>query len=314
MQPNFQILAIGPTPLGILAELDLFAERRKVDPGVFEYQLTRESVYRGRQAGVEIGQIVAFLRTQTGAELPQNVGRSLQEWGAHHERFIFRQDVTLLQAADEALLQQLLAQPQVGKHLTPVPGAAVAMVKGHHGDKVLAELLHHGLLPAVAGDQPASADNGIIVEPDGRIRVLHAVPSIYLAGRLAQVAEQDAAGLWRVTERAVRRVGGSREKILALLAEMARLHRGELPTALIGQVKRWGGYYGRADAETVTLLEFGDPAGLRELREDPRLAPLLTPFKAGERTLVAVETEQLSQVVEILLEYGLPLGHRVRRS
>lgn len=50
IQPNFQILAMGPVPLHLLAHLDVFAERQKTDRTAFEYHLSRESVYAAQQA------------------------------------------------------------------------------------------------------------------------------------------------------------------------------------------------------------------------------------------------------------------------
>jgi hypothetical protein len=57
IQPNFQILAMGPVSLSLLAKLDLFAERRKVDRHAFEYHLSRESIYAAQQVGYAVDQV-----------------------------------------------------------------------------------------------------------------------------------------------------------------------------------------------------------------------------------------------------------------
>lgn len=61
IQPNFQILAMGPVPLSLLARLDLFAERQKVDRSAFEYHLSRESVYAAQQMGFTVAEVEQFL-------------------------------------------------------------------------------------------------------------------------------------------------------------------------------------------------------------------------------------------------------------
>lgn len=313
VQPNFQILAIGPVSLAMLAQIDLFAERRKADIGVFEYHLSRESVYSAQQAGMKVSEIQAFLQTAIGTPLPQNVGRTLDEWGAHHQRIIFRTGVQLLQAADEALLQQLLAHEKVGAHLARPLAPAVALVKKAHNDKLLKGLLQTDLLPAVSGDQPASADHSVVMDKTGLITPVHAVPSLHLSGRLARFAAPQADGRWQITAASARQVGGSRKKVQELLEEMGKLQRGPLPSALVDRIKTWGAYYGEASSEVVTLIEFRDRQALEELSKRPDLQGILTPFRAGERAIAVVPRERLAEVTGILTALGVILKNGLAR-
>lgn len=309
LQPNFQILALGPVSLAHLATLDSFAERRKADLGAFEYHLTRDSVYRAQQAGVTVDSVAAFLREVTGLDLPQNIARTLDEWAAHHERITFRQGVSVVQTLDEATLDRLLDTPTVTAHLGRRLEAGVVLVQPTADGQLVQALLAEGLWPAVADDQPASADGSVMLDPDGGVRLVHALPSLHVQGRLARIAERGEDG-WRVTPEAVRRVGGSRQKILDTLEELGRLNRGPLPPALIEKVKRWGAYYGSAGVETVTLIEFRDAQAFDEMRADPKLGKLLKSFRAGERALAVVPTDRLAEVEARLLE----LGVEVRRG
>jgi hypothetical protein len=305
VQPNFQIMAIGPVGLDVLARLDLFADREQADRGAFQYRLSRDSVYRAQQAELPVSDIIAFLETEGQADLPQNVRRSLDEWAGHHERIVFRRGVTLLQAANPDLLERLRNEPLTGKFLArPVTGD-VALVKHKRQPQLVDALLEQGFLPAISGADPEAADRSVMVEPDGLIRPIHAVPSLHLRGRLAQVAEETETGVWQLTPASVRRAGGSRNKVNRLLDELDKLHRGPLPDLLVTQLKAWGGYYGQANAETLTLLEFSDAAALAELSQYPALQPHLTPFPAGNRALAVVSTDRLDQVKEILAEFGI---------
>jgi hypothetical protein len=312
IQPNFQILAMGPVPLSLLAKLDLFAERQKVDKSAFEYYLSRESVYAAQQMGFTVAEIERFLTAVTPNGLPQNIQRSLAEWSAHHERIVFRSGVTLLQAADETLLEQLLANEETGQSLARPLGNAVALVKNNHQSQLVAALQNAGIFPAVSGANPEAADKSVTVEKDGRIQPIHAVPSLHLRGRLARFTEE-AGDEWRLTETAVRHAGGNKKKAQNIIDELHKLHRGRLPKTIVEQVKAWGGYYGAATVGTMTLFEFRDQETLNELRQHSELKDLLHPFPAGKRALAVVDGEMVTAVQAILVRLGIkitPLTNR----
>lgn len=307
VQPNFQVLAMGPVPLVTLANLDLFAERRKADLAVFEYHLSRESVYQGQQAGLHIEDIISFLQTVSDAPLPQNLARSLHEWGAHHERIVFRSGISLLQAADDATLNRLLTATPIGAQVARVLAPGVALVRKGAEQPLIRALLAQDLLPAISRDQPASADHSVQIDQNGLITPVHAVPSLHLRGRLARFAEADAHGQWRLTPATVKRAGGNRKRVVALLEELDKLQRGALPAAVVTLVKQWGAYYGEAGAATVTLLEFRDSQALQELLTHPELQSYLTPFPAGQRALAVVPAKQLAAVKRLLQTLGVTI-------
>ena len=307
IQPNFQIIAMGPVGLNLLAQIDLFAERQQVDRTAFQYQLTRESVYAAQQADVSVDDIQRFLKTVTPNELPQNIRRSLAEWGAHHERIIFRRQVTLLQAATPELLAELRQDANTGKSLTSSTVAkAVALVKTRHQPKLVEALQAKGLFPAVSGANPQSADNSVIISQDGHIQPIHAVPSLYLSGRLARFSQQTAAG-WQLTEKSISRAGGTKKKVQTILDELHKLHRGRFPGDLADQIKAWGGYYGNATIGTYTLIEFINHDILNELLKHSQLREILQPFAAGERAITAVPASKLPQVRAILTQLGIKI-------
>jgi hypothetical protein len=313
IQPNFQIMALGPVGLDVLAQLDLFADREQADRGAFQYRLSRDSVYRAQQSELPVTDIIAFLENQGHAELPQNVRRSLDEWAGHHQRIVFRCGIDLLQAANSDLLEKLRQEPSTGKFLARPVTREVALVKRSRQPQLNNALLEQGFLPAVSGANPEAADRSVIVEPDGIIRPIHAVPSLHLRGRLMQIAEEKESGAWQLTPASVRRAGGSRNKVNRLLNELTKLHRGSLPNSLVTQLKAWGGYYGQANAETLTLLEFSDATTLVELGQHPALQAHLTPFSAGNRSLAIVPAEKLEQVKQILAEFGIPVKEGLAR-
>jgi hypothetical protein len=181
----------------------------------------------------------------------------------------------------------------------------VALLRKDRQEALVTALVSQGLFPAVSGDRPESADHSVILQEDGAIQPVHAVPSLHLRGRLSQLAEERDDDTWALTPTSVRRAGGNRNKVLKLLEELERLNRGQVPPRLVEQVKAWGGYYGQAAAETLTLIEFDDRVTLDELSARPDLAPYLMPFPAQGRALAVVLASKLEELRELLLQLGM---------
>ncbi|MCB0086253.1 MAG: helicase-associated domain-containing protein, partial [Caldilineaceae bacterium] len=222
VQPNFQVLAMGPVQFSQLAQLDLFAERQRADVGAFEYRLTRESVYAAQQSGMDASTIQQTLGQMSGGELPQNVRRTLEEWSAHHERIVFHTRVDLLQTADQALLTKLQETAASGAQMERPLTPTVALIKGLSQKKLVTALLAAEILPVISSANPNAADASVVITETGLIQPIHRAPSLHLRGRLARVAAEDDDG-WRLTKESVRRVGGSQKKVEALLADLGKL-------------------------------------------------------------------------------------------
>jgi hypothetical protein len=197
--------------------------------------------------------------------------------------------------------------PRIGEHLARSVSPEVALLKNGRQEPLVSDLLVQGLFPAVSGARPESADHSVIIHADGTIHPIHTVPSLHLRGRLARLAEELPDGSWQLSAQLVRRASGTKTKMLRLLEELAKLHRGEFPQELVEQLKAWGGYYGNAAVETLTLIEFRDQDILAELETHPSLQPYLSPFPAGNRALAVVPRDKLAEVHDILTSLGVRL-------
>ena len=79
------------------------------------------------------------------------------------------------------------------------------------------------------------------------------------------------------------------------------------------QVKVWGGYYGSANAETLTLVEFRDQAILDELAQHLDLQAYLGQFSVGDRALAVVPDGKLEQLKKILSRFGASVKSGLQR-
>jgi hypothetical protein len=313
LQPNFHLVAMGPVPLAVLAQLDLFAVRLQVGVGAFEYELTRESVYQAHQNGMEAEAIRAQLVELCGGALPQNVDRTLSEWAQHQERIVFRSGVDILQTADPALLEKLAALAPVSAQMERTLTPSLALLNGGSVDKTVTALKEAGQLPIVSDALPAAADKSILLDEKGGIQPVHPLPSLYLEGRLAKIAEPSKKGQWKLSQASVNRAGGSRSKISDLLAELAALSQSPLAEPLVEQIKAWGSYYGSAGIAQVTLIEFQSRAVLDELLKMAELGKRLRAFD-DKQPLAIVAEKDVAQVKKTLDRLGLSIKNSISRA
>ncbi len=179
VQPNFQVFALGPVPEATLARLELFADRVKADRSAFEYTLSHAAIYRGQKAGVSTEQIIAFLEQASGTALPQNVLRTLQEWGEQHERIVFHHFVALCEAQSPEMMAELwnepAIQPYLQQHLTPT----VALLRKGRVQALRETLLQRDLLPALSTRADRCAGR-LQARPDGELTPVHEGPDLLL--------------------------------------------------------------------------------------------------------------------------------------
>jgi hypothetical protein len=303
VQPNFHIVALGQLPEITLMELDRVADRLSADRAV-EYELTRESVYRGQRSGVTAGDLIVWLGRIAAEPLPQNVVRTLEQWQESHERIVIRVRSGLLQAADAELLSDLVeASDGALRSLSPT-FAEVANTDG------LRELLSSRNVQPV---QPVQrhADRGAAgatLDADGYVSFRQRVPDIYLLGRLQRLTEWDAdRSAWRLTRSSVRR---ARSRFAMDAAAQFTSWRTVLvtepPDWLEQRLKAWGGFYGDARLRRTVLLELPSEQALDELLENDDLRDRLQRFEP-QGPLVSVGEEDIEELRALLDEYGIEL-------
>ena len=89
----------------------------------------------------------------------------------------------------------------------------IALVTPHKKKHLVAALLDNNLLPTISGVTPDATENSVIIQADGRIETIHAVPGLHVRGRISRIAQEISPNQWQITPERVRQVGGSKSKV-----------------------------------------------------------------------------------------------------
>jgi hypothetical protein len=189
VQPNFDLLIIEPLRhLPLLRQLDSFAtpiNANESADNVALYKLTREAVLRAYRGGMNAEGILEILNRNSRVPVAPNIAISLHDWQAELERLVLRPAATLLEVSEPALLDRLLAEPELAGVVLRRYGPQLALVKA--GTAELEKRLKQWLV-AVEHLNPTRPDKGAISFSDPyTIKVQRATP--YLLYQLGQFAE-----------------------------------------------------------------------------------------------------------------------------
>ena len=305
LQPDFQMLALGPVPLRTLAGLEQFAAREKIDESVITYRLTRDHVYQALQRGETIEGIITYLQEATDQPVPQNIVRSLQAWGQQFERIVIRRAVQILQVDQADALEQLLADPELAPRLHPLgertawflPGDAASIEEG---------LRRHQMLAAHSHGAEADLPNSLVWHDD-ELDSRTALPSLYVTGVLRHIAES-RNGRWQLTPKSVRRAADLGTDPLAIISQLQEMTGGALPEPWEKRLKSWGNHFGEGQTAHVRLLRLQKHGALAELRRaDPALRRWLRPLP-GMQDLAVVHESHWDEILRLLASWGVEVA------
>lgn len=124
VQPNADVIAYrqGLTP-GLIAKLSRFADWKMIGPAC-TLGLTAESVYRGLESGLTVGDIIAVVQQHSGHPVPANVLDLIRRWAGKRERITVHASATLLEFGSPSELESAMARGLVVQKLTDRIGLA----------------------------------------------------------------------------------------------------------------------------------------------------------------------------------------------
>jgi hypothetical protein len=308
VQPNFEMFALDPISDLTLAKLDEFADRMTAERAI-KYQITRESVYRAQRNGGNCARIIDTLNNMSDTPLPQNVSRTLQEWQTIHERIKIHRRSSLLQAADETLLDQLLHDPRVNASFAARPDKAIVLVTPRQGEieELIRNLQAIGYPPARTRSASQKPRPSFSIDEAGQLRFTTVLPSIYLYEQIDPFTGQDEQGRYFVTQSAVQEALAGDMTVEDILERLRTLHLGPLPRWVEIKVRAWGRYYGNAAVQTVTLIQVKDEKTLQELLSEPEIGDILAPFSPNGNKALAIVTSDMDALRQVLAERNIAI-------
>jgi Helicase conserved C-terminal domain len=305
VQPNFQIMAMEPISDRLLGELDEFADSEGGDRALL-YRLTRQSVYRGQQNGWDVPRIIARLQELCGAELPGNIRRSLEEWDALHNRIVIRRNATLVLASGASVLDDVYSDAHRAEALGRRIAGEISLPPGKVDD--VAQMLRQaGWPPLITPRGQDDSAGSVRLDEAGNVTFLQPTPSLGARARLASLVDGNVGGRQHIKPQTVKAALKAGRDVNAILADLRAVSVGQVPPALVTQIKAWSKYYGDGAMSQVTLLQVRDMGVLNELCADPELAPFIKPFEAGQRAMAIVDPQYVDQVRKLLAQRGIDL-------
>ena len=319
VQPNFEIVALAPVSEALLLHLDRFAERIRLEH-IAQYRLTRASITRAIQAGLQAETIQQILQQASGGSIPQNVQYSLVEWERQARRIELWRGVTLLEVDDAALLDQLFAnaetRPLFGRRLAPL----LAEVLTDQLSTVQKILWQQDYLPVLvsASQYDSLLESGRLptrelqwrLQHNGLLQPCHAVLDLYLVAEVERFTVLDEATGWRkITPAAIQQACNSELSLDHIVRFLQHYCEGGIPASFLIRLKLWGDGYEQQDTirvEHAPLLRLSNQA-LQDIQADEELGPLLGTEVLPDSRLVRVHPEALEQVIKLLQERGFAI-------
>ncbi len=147
LQPDFEITANREFDRSALLFLNQFSNRGETD-AVFRFQLTKHSIARALQRGINSKSIISFLKRHSLGGVPQNVEFSIREWAAKFGNIRIR-DAVLLETADEFLMTEILNLHKIATYIQEQIGERTALIDGTQANALYKLLKREGYLPEI---------------------------------------------------------------------------------------------------------------------------------------------------------------------
>jgi hypothetical protein len=292
VQPNFDVIAyLDHLSNAQLAFLERNAERLRTGDHVAEYRITRDSVYRGLESGMNADEILAAWQTGSGKDLPQNVSVEVREWAAIRERMTLYRRANLAEYPDPAARQAAIDRGIKG---TPV------------GERFL--LITQALSKAEVKSFYASIDYAhaplrcLMIEEDGAVTVSEH-PDLVLANQLAEWTEADPSGSLRLTRASIQRAIQKGRTIAALFKLLEERIVRIMPPIMQISLRAWSGQSYQIGMGSVLVLFSPSPDISYAIQTSTTLRPYLRGILAPGYFMV--KAELADQLKARLQDFGL---------
>ena len=301
VQPTFEIVVYLEHATSLqMAFLEHNAERSQVQQHVAVYRLTRESVYRGLESGVQLGDLLSLLRAGSTAEIPQNVETEIRTWASLREQMTLHRRASLLEYASAAQRDAALRQGVKGQALGE---RYILCAAGGAAPGTFTTLIDYTRpLPACF----TADEDGFVVLAKTAQDLLAATQFDGWAERLPDTG---AGPAWRFTEASVAAAARSGAKIDDLLNLLTARLIHSIPPLLIVSLHAWSGVTYEAAVGAMTILRCAQPAVMQAIRESEKLRPYLLGAIAPD--ILVVDAARAAELAKLLPLLGIKVSGRL---
>jgi len=158
VQPTFEVLVPLTADYWLLWNLELVADLEKIDL-MCQYRLSRESVYRALEWGLEGQELLGFLEDGARNELPQNVAFSLESWMEKYGGIRFTEGI-LVHCADQEAAETFRSLAPVREGRAIVVGPQYFLIAPDDHEQIVDALRQAGQLPSTSVRSLAGGQSG----------------------------------------------------------------------------------------------------------------------------------------------------------
>lgn len=148
IQADFTIIAPKDMDLAERWQLERIADLEAQDT-IYHYRLTRDSIQRALESGMERETIFTFLQERSSKPLPQSVVYTLQNWIDRYGRLRFM-PAFLLIADNGELMDEVTHLPAIASNIVEQIGESICAVRRESYEDMISALIKAGYMPRAA--------------------------------------------------------------------------------------------------------------------------------------------------------------------
>lgn len=143
------VVPIGRTDLSAYRVLEQIARFDSLDDSHAGYRFDIERAHAAFESGLTLDDVLLQLDRFVRGPIPENVREQWLEWWSRYARVRTYDGLTLIEFADDYMLQELLTQTDLEQHLLFTFGARLVALRPESADSVARQLIKKGYMPRI---------------------------------------------------------------------------------------------------------------------------------------------------------------------
>jgi hypothetical protein len=131
-------------------ELARFAQFDRVAAHETYYCFSMHAAHRAFESGLTAGEVLSTLEKHSGKSVPDALAKQWHEWWGEYARTRLYDNLTVIEFADDYVLQELLSQSDLQEHLLFTFGPRLVAVRPESAEAIARQLVKKGYTPMLA--------------------------------------------------------------------------------------------------------------------------------------------------------------------